>query len=265
LIKELTAIELIDSNLLGGSTKPWLIRAESFEGEIGDYVIKIFTDKQIREGFSINKEIFASILARQFDLKTPEVAFIKISNNFIKLLPDEIKSRIESTSSRVLFGSKYISSPLNYTPALRNKYLKEYDIETIFAFDTFIFNMDRVKRKPNLFFHQGFCYLIDHELSLIYNKPFEEYKKNNILYARYSFERRHIFLDYLKKSKNEITFDTFAYYLDLINLKELEIAAKQLADYGYDVSDFHYISEYIKGVKNDKLGFINILKTAIQL
>lgn len=57
MIQELTAIELIDSELLGGSTKPWLIRAENSLGEISDIVVKIFTEKQLKEGFSINKEI----------------------------------------------------------------------------------------------------------------------------------------------------------------------------------------------------------------
>lgn len=211
------------------------------------------------------EEIFASILAKQFDLKTPEIAFVIFNDHFINILPDKFKSRLDNLKIKIVFGSKYISSPINYSPALRNKHLKDYDIETIFAFDTLIFNMDRVKRKPNLFFHNGFCYLIDHELSLIFNKSFKDYKNTNLLYARYAYDKRHLFLDYLKSKKNEISFDTFAYYLDLINLQELKNAANQLESYGYDISDYIYISSYIDEVKQNKQDFIKILKTAIQL
>ena len=83
-------VEEID--LPGGTTKPLLVSVDT-GNKLDKYVVKVFTHDPVQNYSPLAHEIYANLLALQFDIQTPEMALISFSDSFNKTLVDSVKTR----------------------------------------------------------------------------------------------------------------------------------------------------------------------------
>lgn len=247
----------------GGSTRPWLINV-LVAGKPESYVVKLYTEKNNDENNTVLKECICSTLATKFDIDTPSPALINFTPEFINEgLSKEIRDELFNKDTRLKFATKLIRSGYeNFSPQLSAKYLKHFDLATIYAFDNLILNVDRRTDKPNLFFRDSRAVVIDHELTLktganaikdLANKKWTHY---------YS---RHIFFDYLKTVNTENgQFDTFLTYLEnLVKFNDLQRIYDQLEECGHPIDQFFVIRDYFSAIKQSPQAFIRLIEETI--
>jgi hypothetical protein len=192
----------------GGSTRPWQVTVLK-NGMPTSYVVKLYSEKDNEQNCTVFKECVCSSLAKEFDLQTPEPALVDFTPDFIETLPDDLRSILTRKDPRLKFATELLEPPYqNYSPTLQEKYLKTYDIGSIYAFDNLILNVDRRKDKPNLLFKEASAVLIDHELTFATTEnTLKELKNNNIWLHNF---KRHIFYDVL----SEMNFDEQGSWFD---------------------------------------------------
>jgi len=266
LLKTFKALSKTGDISQGGTTKPWIVSVE-IDSEIKEYVVKLFSKKDDKQYQPTNKEFYSCGLAEEFDLSVPPYALIHFDRDFIESLNDSDQERIEEIGRQYFYGCELISSNMDYSDALTDKHLKSHDIENIFAFDVLIRNVDRREHKPNIFFKGDMYYLIDHEQALDIKKNFTYYYHSS---NRWSFiyqnkaKGRHLFYKRLHNNKSKISFETFAHYLNIINLNKLHEISVSLKKHGFDVTDYELIRYYLKDVKLNQSKFITLLHEIIQ-
>jgi hypothetical protein len=262
------AISIEKAPLIGGSTQPCLLLAASYKGEpIGSYVVKIFKQRNIEQLNSTNKEVYASVMARHFEIKTPNSALIEVEQwliNDLKKLPEYSGWDI---TEGVYFGTTYMLGGVDYSESVKNK-VDIWDKETIFAFDALIRNVDRTPRKTNLFLVGDTPYVIDHELSLSLSATFEDYlrRRDWMFLVANPKGGKHLFFEDLSdfNKKEAITFDYFAE--NLRNLKPemlLRQEIEQLAEYNIETSDYPLIEKYLQSAVINTSLFIESLKSLL--
>ena len=210
-----------------GSTKPCIMTVINDEGKlIGSYVVKVFNQNTIQQSQATNKEVYGNVLAQAFDLDVPNAALIRVDQNLITQLNSSPKYRNSQLIRGVYFGTKYIENPMDYADSVK---IPNWELETVFAFDVLIRNVDRRTKKPNLFFKDGNLFLIDHELSLNTSQEtflnlFEEREKYWVFIDNPNTKQKHVFLDKLRElnRQNPVTFDTFDEYLRTLNVDILD-------------------------------------------
>lgn len=252
-----------------GSTRPCILTVADSQNEIiGDYVVKVFKSNNIQQNHSTHKEVFGNVLAKGFDLKVPNAALVKVNQDIVDQLNRNLGYSDFDLMAGVYFGSEYLDSSLDYSPSFNPK-LEDWEIETIFAFDALIQNIDRREKKPNLFFHDSQVYLIDHELSLTFGgKTFAEMYQNRNL--QWSFldqpDRKHLFLEKLraKNKKNKVTFDDFQEYLQNLDINILDGYASQLDSFDNENTLIVEIKSYLEEIKSNPQLFHQILLELIQ-
>lgn len=254
------AIEFKEKVTQGGSTFPWNIIL-LVRGQPIPYIVKVFTKKQVEQGKSVSKEVYGNILAQQFDLLVPEACLVRFTEEFIESLPDEIKNDLQSKDERLKFAVRYIDSTQLYIPHKDSNTIKKEDKELIYAFDNFIFNVDRRKLKPNILVYNKSFALIDHELSLSVNSSIiEKFNENHWIY----YYKRHLFYNSLKRSLNkDKMFITFEEYLKVFSVNILDSYANQLRMVGHEDGDIEIIKEYLALIKRHRVKFVNILRTTL--
>lgn len=247
----------------GGSTHPWIVKVQA-ENEIASYVVKIFTSKHIEQYNPVINEVLASILASEFNLLVPDPALIYFSDSFIELLSSEYQDELLSKDQRIKFGCRYLEGGAIYTPDLSRNFLKRYEIESIFAFDNLIQNVDRRDIKPNILLYSKEAYLIDHELSL---STITDIFIENFLKGQWSYNsERHIFLPYLKTQtfqSKQNCFNTFFEYLRRLDVNILDAYLDQLDSEGYDTENHIWIKRHLIAIKQNSDKFVNLLKQKI--
>ncbi|MCI4671983.1 MAG: hypothetical protein MRZ79_27820 [Bacteroidia bacterium] len=265
LIPLLEAVEFHRVITEGGSTYPWIVTATDGRTR-SQYVVKLYKqDHQYRPN---NKEIIASVLLDEFDLNTPEFALINFSENFISTLSPEIKLRLEGIDTKPKFATKYLPGVETFSPSLHFKELSKYNIESIYAFDKLIRNVDRRIGKPNILFGESEAFLIDHELSLNVNQVvIEKVENEDWSYLKDNNPKsEHVFLKALKEAKSlddELTFDTFDFYLNLLNPRKLIPYQEKMEELNFEVDDFVDIIRYLQIVKEKRPSFIQALRNSV--
>ena len=252
--------------MIGGSTRPWQVIVLK-NGTPTSYVVKLYTEKNNEQNCTVFKECVCSHLAREFDLQTPEPALIDFTPQFIETLPEKFQAILRLKDPRLKFGTELLESPYqNYSPSLQEKYLKTYDIGSIYAFDNLILNVDRRTDKPNLLFKGESAVLIDHELTLATTKNTLNQLTNNNIWSHHY--KRHIFYEILKNlnfTENAGLFDDFSYYLtDLVNFKFVDTIMEQLDDLGHPIDAYISIKNYLCSVQEKMTLFIQLITDTIR-
>jgi len=173
------------------------------------------------------------------------------------------RTELERRHTRFGFGSKFIDGTYTFSRAQHTRELGEYDIESIFAFDVLICNVDRMDRKPNILLDEERYYLIDHELSLAL--PLEGVKPRKKV-ASYPF-MNHIFHKALSRKASyghQPDFATFLEHFRRLNTDVLDSYAAELRNKRYETDDSVVIKRYLEELKQDTTYFTNILKGGIQ-
>lgn len=246
----------IDELLEGGSSKPLLITAINENEEVSQYVMKIFKKDHIEKNYSVAKEIFISELAKEFNLESPDYALINIDNNI--LLDYFEQDFVDKIDSGYKFCSKYHGQHLIFNPLVSLSFIKDYDIENLFAFDNIIINADRggFRDKPNLLINDSNILLIDHELTIPFINNLSE-NPNYFNYLRnYPFQK-HILTKHLKGLRyKENLFTEFFEMLKSININRFNIIFDELDSFNVNYGDRDKIFLYLNWVKNNRT-FIN--------
>lgn len=262
----LPVLEAISFNKIltnGGRTKPWLIYV-NVKGSRVPYVVKLFTPDQVDDNAVVH-EVFGSVLAKEFDLCTPEPALINFSSDFMKLLPNDVRDLLLPKDQRIKFGCEYHSRTVlldieviaDHKDLMINK-------GTIFAFDNFINNTDRGQYKTNILLEtngDGY-WLIDHEKAFqkiddmysdIQNNNFSNILTNHVLYSILSNSRM----------KKELFYE-FNEYLRALNVDILDSYYDQLCKYDIVYTNYDKLISYIRDLKNKGTWFTNILTNSLQ-
>ncbi len=249
-----------------GTTKPILAIIENESGNFEEYVVKLFNLNQLNSYSPVNKEIYACVLASEFDLSSPDFALIEFNDSFIKSLDANDQTKVSQLNTRLFFGSKYIANPMPYSSTLSKAFLKTYNYEEIFAFDVLLRNVDRTFKKPNILFSGQEYYIIDHEQTLLVDRTFSEYVKNE---ASWNFITRptkgdHIFHSILKEKRHNHSFDTFFEYLIKINIDSLVDYYYELEKYGFEDESFGCVYDYLSDAKKNPTKLQKLLLTLLQ-
>ncbi len=259
---------IIDS---GGSTNPWRVIIGDDKGNMRDFVVKLFTERQMEQQHPIAKEMFGNLLAREFDLPIPEVALIHFSDAFITHLPEVAKQQLVKKHQGLKFGCEWKAMSI-VDPSNLKSILKDYDLATVFAFDNFVFNLDRggYRKKPNLLIDDEDFLLIDHEQIF----PFADNLDSNDSKIIQDFQEgiwsypadKHLFYPHLykmRKNAKRAIFDTFWTYLQGLNVVTLREMARFLAAQNISIGNFALIEQYVQEVKANPDKFCNLLTQKI--
>lgn len=254
------AILAEEKDLSGGTTRPLLATVVTDNG-LDKYVVKIFPDDEQPNYAPLFNEVYGSLLATQFDIRTPEIALIKLEPDFIHTLKDDIKARVLSNNIHLYFGSRYYDGYNQYVPP---KFSKTFDIghlETIFAFDVLIRNVDRRVGKSNLLVKKGDYLAIDHELAFSMNKNFDQYQPDD--WSFINRHRTHIFRSRLHRLGKDANFAVIQEYMRALDLNILFDSANFLHNLGLPVGNIQTINSYLRSAKNNCPNFINLCKYLI--
>jgi hypothetical protein len=244
----------------GGSTRPWLLKV-LVEGESESYVVKLFTQSQVDEGFAVANEVFAHVLAKQFDLQCPSAALIQFPDIFYESLTSPQLQEFRSKDNRLKFGCVYIENVNAYTTKAN---IEIDDVASIYAFDLMIANGDRRIKKPNILIQEPEYFLIDHELSCqITQGHIQYFNEGKVMYRDFS---KHIFYERLKHevSVDPDCFESFGEYLRTLNVSVLDSYSDQLEEHRHPIGDYQLFKEYLRLLKRNHHQFIKNLKTTLQ-
>ncbi len=252
-----------DKVLDGGSTRPWLVVVRAGDA-LTPYVVKLYKKQHVDQSFSVAKDVFCSILAKEFELETPEAALIEFSDAFIKGLPPEIRAELVAKDKRIKFGCQFIEGAFQYLEDLHRDNLKKYQIETIYAFDNLIKNSDRRIGKSNILLKGTSSYLIDHELTFTVNaSTIEDFKNNVWVY----FKANHIFYNFLTKGSlvdKRTYFQDFEDSIKGINFDVLDSYNEQLIKFGHHTEEnYSILKEYLCHIKQNSSKFVFLLRADI--
>lgn len=262
--------KIVDS---GGSTYPWRVMVVDENKQQREFLAKMFTERQLSQQHAIAKELFGNVLAREFDLITPEAGLINFSEVFIEhQLSNDEKDKLLQKHKGLKFGCEWINGMQIADPNNLKSHLKDYHLATIFAFDNFVLNLDRggFRNKPNLLIDDDDFLLIDHEqifyfsddVNASHNAVITDFKNDVWKYQA----EKHLFYPSLKnlspKAKNDI-FGTFWYYLKDLNVNVLDETASFLKDNNISIGNYDLIKEYMVEIKSKPDKFCNLLMQKI--
>ena len=257
----------------GGSTKPWVVLLSGADENPEPYVVKLFTPKHIEQQHAVAKEIYGNILAREFSLPTPDYVLVDFDSAFINsILEEEQRKILRKKDHGLKYASRLAESMSIVSPILYKKYLKEYEIANIFAFDCLIYNLDRggMRDKPNLLVDDENFLLIDHEqvfpfadnTSQFYEQIVQRFENGELMYP-YS---RHLFYQMLRdlRSKDKVhLFNEFEEYLKKLKLGTLLLTINDLKKHDVSLGHYQRIIDYLRIFSQNAHKFCNILLSYI--
>lgn len=250
--------------LKGGHSKPWVVSVNTENG-LKPFVVKLYRTIDITARNKMTAEIFGCLLAKDFDLPTPQPAIIEFSEEFRMTLNKESEEILNLLDERAKFGTEYYEGSFLFAPQIplqdANKIIPA---DTLYAFDYLICNRDRTQRKPNLLIKEGQGILIDHEMALEINKQTISNFKESKWDDRYKY---HLFYSSLRNNtdiEKSNYFNDFEFYLENLRFNQYNEIFKQLKDLGFSDLKEDLIEEYFSLIINDPRKFINILKESIK-
>jgi len=252
----------------GGSTYPCLLSVIDEQNNVQHpHVVKIF--KPAHQSATC-REVFANVLAVQFDLRVPPAALVKVEFDLLtelRQIPEYSRREMEPG---YYFGTEMLQDALDYTSAFTESKIDNWNPEMIFAFDVLIRNVDRRMAKPNFFLHNDEPVLIDHELSLNVSQSFHWYKNPNLwkpFQANAGQNRTgHVFFSHLKKKKRKqkLDFGLFIEYLRVLDIDALYSYDKQLNELGCYDEEFTEIIRYLMEIKQNAGQFYQLLQDLLK-
>jgi hypothetical protein len=254
----------------GGSTKPWRVVAIPENVELPEelpYVVKLFTENNIKQGHSIAKEFICNYLAGQFDFDVPEACLINLHDeNFVATLDEPILKNLLSKHQGVTYSSQLSNATL-VNEQLKGTFSMQ-NCASLFAFDCLIFNVDRGghHNKPNLLTDDDGFILIDHELTFnfiddedanAYAKVLDHFNENTWP----NVYQNHLFFNLLKsyRGSKKNLFDTFEESLRVLNINDVQSHIDELENNDIAVGASDLLISYLRHLKQNSNKFRNIL------
>jgi hypothetical protein len=253
----------IGNIMTGGTTRPVNIIALDENGNPCKYIMKVFSEKNIMQNVSVAKEIICSELAQEFDLVCPKYGIINFDHKEISELYDEQK--LKKLDRGFKFCSKFVEQNAIFNPLVTNSFLKDYEVANIFAFDLFVYNVDRggEHNKPNMLINDSNLILIDHELTF----PFINNTSENVDYeffiGNYQFQK-HILIKHLRSLRNkEGIFDGFLEMLKHLNISNLNGTFDEMDKFDIPYVERQKFMHYFAWAKKNVVIFERYLKGMI--
>ena len=251
-----------ERKLQGGTTSPWIVIVED-RHQVVPFVVKLYTKPQHTYSPKLC-EVICSALAPHFGLDVPPYGFVNFDPSFIHELNNEQKEQLKRKDSRINFATQFIEGSFKFEDALTRNYLTHYPIDTIFAFDTMVFNVDRWAGKPNILFKEHKSWLIDHEKTFPFN---EDESVARIMNGQWQYDhRKHIFFEYLKNARANAKlnfFSEFFSYLSNIDFDVLDGYVDRMNELGLPTENFEVIKEYLQLVKRNRTSFVQNLRSVV--
>ncbi|WP_269227767.1 HipA family kinase [Flavobacterium eburneipallidum] len=249
--------------MTGGTTRPVNIIALDENGNPNKYIMKVFTEKNILQNVSVAKEIICSELARDFDLICPNYSIINFDHSEIIDLYDEHK--YITLDKGYKFCSEFVEQNAIFNPLVTNSFLKDYEAANIFAFDLFVYNVDRggEHNKPNLLINDTSLILIDHELTFPFINDTNQIVDYEIFLGNYQFQK-HILIKHLRSLRNkEGIFDGFLEMLKHLNINNLSAIFDEMDKFNISYVERQKFIHYFVWAKNNVVIFERYLKGMI--
>ncbi len=160
-LRRLTATRYVIALREGGSV-PAVVEAD--DGAL--YVAKFRAAAQ--GGRVLAAEVIVGELARAARMRMPELALIDIDAALGRSEPHQEIQELLVASAGVNLAMAYLSGAIGYDVAARRP-VSGALASAIVALDVFAANVDRTARNPNLLWHGGELWLIDHGASLYWH------------------------------------------------------------------------------------------------
>lgn len=260
------AISFDDRILKGGRTRPLIVTIRNEEGKLKQFVVKLYSKREVRENLTVARDVLTVALADEFDLLSPLPAYIRFTDAFLQTLPNELRAEIKEKEAYLNFGCEYLSGVINFGANIPKNTLEGLTgIDTVFAFDNLVRNLDRrYKEKTNLLLHNHDIYLIDHEFCLeIDFRHIEDLETMNWNY----YYQNHVFYPFLSShSKQTISnyFYEFEELLKRLNVNKLNAYVNQLEYLGFPIPDIEILKRYLEYTKKNSYKFVTLLKGILQ-
>lgn len=253
-----TAIELLEPNLLGGSTRPWQVKAVRDDSQVVTVVVKLFTENQIHQYQPVEKEIYGYGLAKEFGLYVPEFGLIELTDDFVNRLTPLQKNRIKDTAKGLKFAVEWVEDAMVVDIArLKSSPFSDYEAPLVYAFDHLVWNGDRRLDKPNLLANRDRLILIDHEMCFCVSGDVHLQKWHNNKVWGYP-SRRHLMFTMLKsksKTKKRELFDEFEEYLRSLRLPTIDQLSNFIRQNNVSSSSTSLVRKQLRNLKEDSSAF----------
>jgi hypothetical protein len=245
----------------GGHSKPWVVMV-NVKGSPKPYVVKLYKTADIEARNKMTAEVLGNVMTRDFNLKTPEAAIIKFSDDFRMTLKQNCEDLLVNLDERPKFGSFLIEGANTFNLDTNRREVRNViEPALLYAYDYFICNRDRTINKPNLIVKNGEGYLIDHEMALEIEAGHFDFDQTLAMDNRY---KNHLFYNFLKTQRGDKMhiFDEFELYLNSLNLKKYDSYFLQLEQMGFNTQK-EWILEYWEKIRVKSTIFVNILTNSI--
>jgi len=161
----------IGQSLPSGASLPHIMTCASVAGNgdiiYTDYVVKLYADLPLGTPM-LARELVGGLLGSILGFTVPAMAVVNVSADLVAQTDDPGLAAKIKRSAGYNFGSTLVPNPkiYQYIPDDYNQKAAE-----VFAFDMLIQNLDRNKRKPNMFQQHDRLILFDHEKAFLCARP----------------------------------------------------------------------------------------------
>ncbi len=144
-----------------GGSLPAIVEAD----DDGLYVLKF---RGAGQGpLALAAEVISGEIGRRLGLQVPELVTVEVDAALGRNEPDEEIRDLLRASTGVNLGLDYLPGSLMFDPAAGD-WADAVTSSTAVWFDSFVGNVDRTARNPNLLWWRQMLYFIDHGASLIF-------------------------------------------------------------------------------------------------
>jgi hypothetical protein len=159
-LRTVTATRYVTPFREGGSL-PGLVEAD----DLGMYVLKF---RGAGQGIkALVAEVVVGELARRLGFRVPEIVLVDLDPQLSKAEPDEEIQDLLNASGGTNLGFDYLPSSFDFNPRVRDPGAGL--AARLLWFDTFVLNVDRSWRNPNMLLWHREVWLIDHGASLYFH------------------------------------------------------------------------------------------------
>jgi len=145
-----------------GGSLPAIVEAD----DLGLYVLKFRGAGQ--GSLALVAEVIAGELARMLGLRVPELVLVEVDHALGRNEPDQEIRELLQASTGLNLALDYLPGSLTFDPAAGDPIDEETASRTVW-FDSFVVNVDRTARNPNLLTWHKALYLIDHGAALYFH------------------------------------------------------------------------------------------------
>jgi hypothetical protein len=186
MLRTIQAVRYVTPFREGGSV-PALVEAD----DDGLYVVKLRGAAQGAK--ALIAELVAGELARAARLRVPEIVLIELDAAFGRQEPDPEISDVLDASTGLNLALDYLPGSITFDPVAGPPPSAD-DASRLVLFDSFVTNVDRTPRNPNLLSWHRAIWLIDHGASLYFHHGWGP--SDRLVESRdpFAYVRKHVLL-----------------------------------------------------------------------